>query len=205
MPTVQTVKIKDIKKAPYNPPNRETAISTLVQSIQEVGLIVPVLVDQKNNLVDGHRRVAAFRKLGLDEIPALVVSGDRSKLFSHVNANSAKFSGNQQLHIYLHDKEACGAKARCWLEEAEEVLGRNLLERMAKDGYSVSTYTTAKKVANEADKKNPDTLRKIVKWMMHFNCAGTVHKALKAGTPVGIILAAVERHKPIRPKFDVAK
>lgn len=44
-------------------------LSTLVQSIKEVGLLHPIVISEKNELIAGWRRIKAFQILGLTEIP----------------------------------------------------------------------------------------------------------------------------------------
>jgi ParB family chromosome partitioning protein len=48
-------------------------IAGLAKSIEEVGLLHPVVIDAKNNLIAGERRLRAVKKLGWDTVPAHVV------------------------------------------------------------------------------------------------------------------------------------
>lgn len=48
-------------------------IDGLAASIQDLGLLHPVVVDQRNRLVAGGRRLAAVKKLGWERIPANIV------------------------------------------------------------------------------------------------------------------------------------
>jgi ParB family chromosome partitioning protein len=58
-------------------------LSELAESIKENGLLQPVLVDKNNNgkyiLLAGHRRVAAFKKLGKSAIPAVEYNQDNKE------------------------------------------------------------------------------------------------------------------------------
>ena len=52
-------------------------IDTLVDSIKEKGLLQPITLDNKLNLIAGHRRLTAFKQIGEDKIPAVIrESGD---------------------------------------------------------------------------------------------------------------------------------
>lgn len=53
----------------------DTQVAQLAASIREFGFTNPVLVDEQNNLIAGHGRLLAARKLGLDEVPAILVTG----------------------------------------------------------------------------------------------------------------------------------
>lgn len=50
-------------------------IAQLAASIREFGFTNPVLVDEQNNLIAGHGRLLAARKLKLEQVPAVVVTG----------------------------------------------------------------------------------------------------------------------------------
>jgi DNA modification methylase len=50
-------------------------VAQLSASIREFGFTNPVLIDDRNNLIAGHGRVLAARKLKMDTVPAIVVTG----------------------------------------------------------------------------------------------------------------------------------
>ena len=50
-------------------------VAQLAASIREFGFTNPVLIDEENNLIAGHGRVLAARKLKMDQVPAVVVTG----------------------------------------------------------------------------------------------------------------------------------
>jgi hypothetical protein len=50
-------------------------VAQIAASIREFGFTNPVLVDPENNLIAGHGRVLAARKLGLTDVPAVLVTG----------------------------------------------------------------------------------------------------------------------------------
>jgi ParB-like chromosome segregation protein Spo0J len=49
-------------------------IEALAQSIKELGLLQPIAVDEKGNLIAGHRRLEACKSLGWTDIPCHVVN-----------------------------------------------------------------------------------------------------------------------------------
>ena len=51
-------------------------ISALENSIRRVGLLNPIVVDEKNRLVAGYRRLTACRNLGWQEIEVTIVNFD---------------------------------------------------------------------------------------------------------------------------------
>ena len=53
----------------------DSQVAQIAASIREFGFTNPVLIDDKMNLIAGHGRLLAARKLGMDEVPAVVVTG----------------------------------------------------------------------------------------------------------------------------------
>lgn len=50
-------------------------VAQIAASIREFGFTNPVLVDEQNNLIAGHGRLMAARKLKMEQVPAVVVTG----------------------------------------------------------------------------------------------------------------------------------
>lgn len=50
-------------------------VAQLAASIREFGFTNPVLIDEDNNLIAGHGRLLAARKLKMDWVPAIIVDG----------------------------------------------------------------------------------------------------------------------------------
>ena len=53
----------------------EEQIEKICRSIEEFGFINPVLIDEKQMIVAGHGRVMAAKKLGMDKVPCLRITG----------------------------------------------------------------------------------------------------------------------------------
>src|SRR4051812_36675905 len=71
--TKTTIKIKDIKVGNRFRKNLGD-IDDLAQSIKDVGLLQPICVNKDTNeLVDGGRRIEAYKKLGRSEIPVYLI------------------------------------------------------------------------------------------------------------------------------------
>lgn len=196
---LKKVDLKSIKGAKWNPKSRTRDIGALTKSIERVGLLQPVLITKAGELVDGHRRVAAAQKLGWDQIHAVVVEGDQAEMFAEVNTQKKQLSSNEVLEVYLVTPTAICAKTRTRLAEMEEVLGRPLMEKMSKSGFSLGTYALAKRIATDAEQET--YVLPIVKWLMKYRCAHIVRRALQVGTAPSKLLAAVKNDKPLRISF----
>ena len=51
-------------------------IASLAENIKEIGLLHPIVINQKHDLICGLRRIDAFKLLGKSEIPAHIVNLD---------------------------------------------------------------------------------------------------------------------------------
>lgn len=59
---------------PYvnNPRDNAGAVDAVASSIKNFGFKVPIVVDKGNEIVTGHTRLLAAKKLGLDKVPVIV-------------------------------------------------------------------------------------------------------------------------------------
>ena len=65
----------DINKLiPYanNPRKNDGAVDPVANSIREFGFKVPIVIDKENNVVCGHTRLKAAKKLGLKTVPCVI-------------------------------------------------------------------------------------------------------------------------------------
>lgn len=53
----------------------EEQINQIVASINEFGFTNPLLIDEKDNIIAGHGRLLASKKLKMEEVPCIVISG----------------------------------------------------------------------------------------------------------------------------------
>lgn len=73
---MEIVKISDVKGADYNPRYlSEKSFQDLKNSIQELGIIKPIVVNKENGIIiAGHQRTKAMTALGIKETPAYILS-----------------------------------------------------------------------------------------------------------------------------------
>ena len=73
-----------VSKLKHHPKNKDiyklSAIDELVSSIKEMGLLEPLVVDEKNQVISGNRRLEAVRKLGLKEVEIKIKLKDDEEL-----------------------------------------------------------------------------------------------------------------------------
>ena len=73
-PTAQPIEYWEIARLveyPRNPRKNDAAVDRMCASIREFGFKIPCLVQGDGEVVDGHLRLKAARKLGITEIPVI--------------------------------------------------------------------------------------------------------------------------------------
>src|SRR4051812_10373376 len=71
-PEVQTWNIDRLVPYARNPRKNDAAVDRMCGSIREFGFNIPVLARSDGEVVDGHLRLKAARKLGLTEVPVVL-------------------------------------------------------------------------------------------------------------------------------------
>ncbi|MGO3650946.1 DNA modification methylase [Vagococcus sp.] len=99
---------------PYinNPRHNEQAIDALASSIKNFGFKVPIVVDKNNEIVTGHTRLKAAKKLGLEEVPVLIaddLTEDQVKAF--------RLADNKVGELATWDEEALQVELDALLSE----------------------------------------------------------------------------------------
>lgn len=66
--------MKTSELVPYenNPRHNEYAVDSVANSIREFGFKSPIIVDEKNVIINGHTRKLAADQLGMKEVPVIV-------------------------------------------------------------------------------------------------------------------------------------
>lgn len=65
-------KIEDIKPYKNNPRNNADAVDFVARSIESFGFKNPIIIDKNNEIVAGHTRYKAAKKLHMDEVPTIM-------------------------------------------------------------------------------------------------------------------------------------
>ena len=121
---VQSIPINEIqpfRNHPFTVADNED-MAKIVESIGEVGTITPLLArplpDGGYELISGHRRLEACRKLGLDTIPviiremtddeAVIAMVDANLQREHILPSEKAFAYKMKLEAISHQGKACG-------------------------------------------------------------------------------------------------
>lgn len=203
----QIIRLDELKEAAHNPPNRTAPknLKSLVDSVELVGLLHPLTVTAGKTIIDGHRRAAACRLLGWEEVECNVVDKDPDEVYASVNVTPRKLSGNDALGVWLANPRAVPVTTGERLGKIQGLIGKALLRRIYEAGLSSRVYSTAVRIGRYCEDTSPATVKVVVEWLLEFAVIGQVMKAMEAGEDPGLILKAVKAKKPVRMKLTVAE
>ena len=92
---ITQVTISDLKPYKNNPRNNDGAVDAVAASIQEFGFKVPIVIDKNYEIVAGHTRYKAAKKLGLKEVPCIIaddLTPEKIKAFRLADNKTAELS-----------------------------------------------------------------------------------------------------------------
>src|SRR6266849_5770927 len=69
---IETWRIERLVEYARNPRKNDAAVDRMCSSIREFGFKIPYLVRSNGEVVDGHLRLKAARKLGFTEVPVIL-------------------------------------------------------------------------------------------------------------------------------------
>lgn len=75
---LKTVPVAELKASPYNPRKiTPSALDGLTRSIETFGMVEPIIVNTRSGqVVGGHQRLEALKRLGIEETPVVEVDLD---------------------------------------------------------------------------------------------------------------------------------
>jgi len=68
------INISELKEYTKNPRKNDLAVDKVAASIKEFGFKNPIIIDKSNEIIAGHTRLKAAKKLGLKEVPTIQVN-----------------------------------------------------------------------------------------------------------------------------------
>ena len=70
---IVNVKIAEITPYANNPRNNDAAVESVAKSIEKFGFIGAIILNKDKVIINGHTRVKACKKLGMETVPAIIV------------------------------------------------------------------------------------------------------------------------------------
>lgn len=72
---IEYVAIADLRPFSANPRDNAKAVDAVAASIRDFGFLIPIVIDDKNEIVAGHTRTLAATKIGMTDVPAIRAVG----------------------------------------------------------------------------------------------------------------------------------
>ena len=95
---------------PYanNPRNNDEAVDYVANSIKEFGFKVPCVIDNEKNVVCGHTRLKAAKKLGIKEVPCIIADDLTEEQIKAFRLSDNKVGELAKWNFNLLDEELNG-------------------------------------------------------------------------------------------------
>ncbi len=201
------IPLSRLKNAPHNPPSRiePRNLRELVDSLDMIGLLAPVTVNFVDEIIDGHRRVAAAKLLGWIDIECNVIGEDSAAVYASVNATPRKMSGSDTLNVWLANPAAVPSRTGAQIQGMVADIGKVLAQRIADKGYSIRVYQTARRICRYCDDTDSETVKAVIAWLIDVATIGQVMKAMESGESPALIMQAVKRGKPVVFRLTISE
>lgn len=70
--TLKYMNTDDLVPYIYNPRDNEQAVEAVAESIRNFGFKVPIIIDAVGEIVTGHTRLKAAKRLGIKKVPVII-------------------------------------------------------------------------------------------------------------------------------------
>lgn len=170
-----------VSKLSHHPQNEEiytlSNIDDLVQSIQDVGLLSPLVIDKSNQVISGNRRLAAIRKIGWTKVDVEVAElcdEDVVPLLIHHNKQRVK-STREILNEYRALEKIYGV-GQGKRTDLDRTIGHLAKGESARDKIAGKVGVSSRQMGRLLfiDKKDPDFIKHIDEGTL------TIHQAYLA-------------------------
>lgn len=145
---IVNVRIEEITLYANNPRNNDGAVESVAKSIEKFGFIGAIILNKDKVIINGHTRVKACKKLGMETIPAIIVDH-----LTKEQEDALRIADNKTGEIAEWNEDLLRAELKA-LEEAGfgiEDLGfdNSELEALLEGDVSVSVGETDPNAASE--------------------------------------------------------
>ena len=198
-----TMKTKDVKANPDNPPertDRNRKFSNLMKSVSKVGLMSPIVVSSDNRLINGMRRLAVHKDLGKKTIKAIRHNSQSSTRFDEffLECNIVeKITGSQWAWRYLKGASVPSHLKRMFTS-LETIGGKACLQRMVELKKSPVSFSIGLTMfRNYTGNMNKVMAKKVIYWMLYVSSAYRLKFLIGEYVPMQVLVNAIKGKKQI--------
>ncbi len=198
-----TMKTKDVKANPDNPPertDRDKKFKNLMKSVTKVGLMSPIVVSSNNVLINGNRRLAVHKDLDKKTIMAVRHNSESSIRFDEyfVECNTVeKITGSQWAWRYLKGSSV-PSHLRRMFTSLETIGGKACLQRMVELKKSPVSFAIGLTMfRNYTGNTSKIMAKKVIYWMLYVSSAYRLKVLIGEYVPMQVLVNAVKEKKQI--------
>lgn len=213
MPEFTNLRPNQITVAHFNPARRveRTALSGLMISIQQHGILEPLALTRERVLADGHRRLAVAKILKLKSVPVAIhheLDLDAAALWVTLNGESLNLTPSQWLDAVAHglplDTPGFPESLKRRILRLQELIGPDAVKEMVDKGRSPNIVDHAERLVRYCDRRNDETfLRATVLWMLSVGNVFSAKAAMGEEIPPDILVEAIESSHPLHRVWDI--
>lgn len=175
-------------------------IETLKKSIQEIGLLQPIVVDENYKLVCGGRRLRAFQELGIEKIPARTVNLEHLILGEYTENEVRKdFTVSERVEILKAVEETLSGRRGGDTSTGEQRNVQNFAQCKGKKSLEIAAEKAGfgnKETARQAKKVVDEGAPELVQAMDEGRLKPSVAvDLLEKPKPEQVLLASKEKEK----------
>lgn len=184
------IPVDQFKPAPWNPPLRTEPkrMRTLRAGMLDKGQQCPVHVNHKKMLIDGHRRLAVAREIGIPTLSAIVhdnceTANEFKELYAMLNDTQRKMSvAEQHLSYFKAGPKAIPPRSLPRAQRLERMVGREKFGNYARAGKSCTeaTRNAARAALLAAQPGNEALMGELIIWQVETGRQNQLRQALDA-------------------------
>lgn len=206
-PKVIMLGVSEIIEAPFNPPDRteKAALVMLEAQIRELGgIIQPLIVSKDMKLIDGHRRLACAKRLGMTEVPAIITSVGLQAGWAGLNTSAMPITGKQFVKATSDglDDAYLPKSQRRKIQRLRSLAG-DRYEKLAEVGTSTSILSAVSRIANYTNDKTQGWASAILFWLVEHKMQTPARKAIEGGVAPQTLAHAIRQNRPLVQAWKV--
>lgn len=105
---IKTLKIGDIHPYEKNPRKNDKSVAAVARSIEEFGWQQPIVVDVNHEIICGHTRYKAAKKLGMKEVPCVIAENLTEEQIKAYRLADNKVSESSEWDLPVLGEELAG-------------------------------------------------------------------------------------------------
>ncbi len=214
---VEYVDLGLLRPAGFNPENRVLvkSLSALMDSIRKLGFVVPIITANNYEVIDGHRRLEAAKRLKLAQVPIIRLPIALQVGWAILNGATMKIDARTWVQVLAKKDSATGQydydyrnapaevqrayrKIIALIPEGIDMLSENDMSFGVLDSLALVKRTC--KIANS----DIETQAVALRWLIVHRMQYQVRKAVESGISSTELMRAIRANVPLRTAYVAA-